>query len=157
VAEPKNPSKSRLRDWPTFRVAQGKWRKAALEGRPPPRISELIMAHVPGTPAQKLMWLHEQKVAGALDWDDPDEVAEAEALLAMLGRLSGSKAGKEKRHLDELLDEGLKETFPASDPVSVGHFTATEAPSRPVDTGVVDSTPVARKRGRTHTKVRRYG
>jgi hypothetical protein len=25
----------------------------------------------------------------------------------------------ERRHLDELLDEGLKETFPASDPVAV--------------------------------------
>lgn len=58
-----------------------------------------------------------------LDGDDPDEIAEAEALLRMLARLSDSKAQK---HLDELLDEGLKGTFPASDPVSVGRFTGTE-------------------------------
>jgi hypothetical protein len=32
--------------------------------------------------------------------------------------MSGSKGRKEKRHLDELLDEDLKGTFPASDPVS---------------------------------------
>jgi hypothetical protein len=54
----------------------------------------------------------------------------AEALLAMLIRLAGSK---ERRHLDELLDEGLMETFPASDPVSVGDFTSTEPPRRPID------------------------
>lgn len=27
--------------------------------------------------------------------------------------------GEEKRHLDEKLDEALKETFPASDPIAV--------------------------------------
>ena len=115
------------------------------------------MAQVPGTPMQKLTWLRQQKADGGLDGDDPDEVVEAEALLTMLERLSGPKAGKEKRHLDELLDEGLRETFPASDPVSVGHFTATEAPSRPLDTGATDSAPATKKRGRTHTRVRRYG
>src|SRR5262249_2768447 len=53
----------------------------------------------------------------------------------------GSKEKRHKRrHLDELLDEGLKQTFPASDPVSVGHFTSTEAPSHPVDRGGADST-----------------
>lgn len=26
---------------------------------------------------------------------------------------------KEKEHLDELLDEGLRETFPASDPLAI--------------------------------------
>ena len=32
---------------------------------------------------------------------------------------AGKKADAEKRRLDEALDEGLEETFPASDPVSV--------------------------------------
>jgi hypothetical protein len=96
------------------------------------------MSHLEGTPSAKLVWLQEQLAAGTLDGDDPDEIAEAEALLLMLVRLSGSKAGQKKRHLDELLDEGLEETFPASDPVAVGHFTSTEAPSRPIDRNVVD-------------------
>jgi hypothetical protein len=54
--------------------------------------------------------------------------------------MSGSKGRKEKRHLDELLDEGLKGTFPASDPVSIGQFTGSEAPRRPIDRDVVDLT-----------------
>jgi nicotinate phosphoribosyltransferase len=29
------------------------------------------------------------------------------------------QSAKEKEHLDELLDEGLKETFPASDPLAI--------------------------------------
>lgn len=37
----------------------------------------------------------------------------------------------EKR--EEALDEALAQTFPASDPFSVGQFTATEAPARPAD------------------------
>lgn len=37
------------------------------------------------------------------------------------------------RKLDESLDEALVETFPASDPVAVGHPTATERPGRPAD------------------------
>ena len=81
------------------------------------------MSHLQGTPSEKLAWLQKQKAAGKLDGDDPDEIAEAEALLRMLARLSDSKAQK---HLDELLDEGLKGTFPASDPVSVGRFTSTK-------------------------------
>jgi hypothetical protein len=149
VAEPKNSALPKLRDWSMFQPSAGKPRKAAvLDGRAPPHISELIMALVPGGPSEKLSWLHQQKAAGKLDGDDPEEVTQAEALLAMLVRMSGSKAGKEKRHLDELLDEGLKETFPASDPVSVGHFTSTEAPSRPIDRTVVDSTSEPRSRGR---------
>jgi hypothetical protein len=85
------------------------------------------MSHMQGTAAEKLTWLQREKAAGALDGDDPDEIAEAEALLRMLARLSLSKARKEgKQHIDELLDEGLRATFPASDPVSVGHFTGTE-------------------------------
>jgi hypothetical protein len=97
------------------------------------------MALVPGGPSEKLSWLRQQSATGKLDGDDPDEIAEAEALLAMLVRM-GSKGGKEMRHLDELLDEGLKGTFPASDPVSVGQFTSTEPPSRPVDRTAADVT-----------------
>jgi hypothetical protein len=109
------------------------------------------MEHVAGTPAQKLMWLQEQMATGKLDGDDPEEIAEAEALLGMLGRIAGSKGGKEKRHLDELLDEGLRDTFPASDPVSVGHFTSTEAPSRPIDRAVVDDTAPGKTKSRRTT------
>jgi hypothetical protein len=54
------------------------------------------------------------------------EIAEAEALLRMLARISESRAHKEKKHIDELLDEGLKGTFPASDPVSVGRVTGAK-------------------------------
>ena len=122
-------------------------------------MSELIMEHVAGTPAQKLMWLQEQVATGKLDGDDPEEIAEAEALLGMLGRIAGSKGGKEKRHLDELLDEGLRETFPASDPVSVGHFTGTEAPSRPIDWVAGERTIVGKTKGRPtqRSRARRYG
>ncbi len=31
------------------------------------------------------------------------------------------------------LDEALEQTFPASDPFSVGQFTGTEPPSQPLD------------------------
>lgn len=34
---------------------------------------------------------------------------------------------------DERLDEALRQTFPASDPVAVGEATSTEPPARPVD------------------------
>ena len=82
------------------------------------------MSHLRGTPADKLAWLQMQKAAGKLDGDDPDEIAQAEATLAMLVRMSEPKA--RKKHIDELLDDALEGTFPASDPVSVGHFTSTE-------------------------------
>lgn len=85
------------------------------------------MSHMQGTASEKLVWLQRERAAGNLDGDDPDEIAEAEALLRMMARLSGSKARKEtKQHIDDLLDQGLAATFPASDPVSVGHFTGTE-------------------------------
>ena len=150
MAEPKDPTQPKLRDWPMFQISAGNHGRRAMtvEGRPLPRISDLVMSHVRGMPSEKLAWLQEQKAAGKLDGDDPDEIAEAEALLAMLVRLSGSKGRKEKRHLDELLDEGLKGTFPASDPVSVGHFTGTEAPSRPIDRAVVDLTGARKRKGR---------
>jgi hypothetical protein len=150
VAEPKNPALSKMREWPMFRRPAGKreHKKPVLDGRSPPRISELILSHVPGSPAQKLAWLQEQKAAGNLDGDDADEVTEAESLLAMLIRLAGSKGSKQKRHLDELLDEGLQDTFPASDPVAVGHFTANEPPSRPIDSAVIDRTSRGKPRRR---------
>ena len=160
MADPKNPTLPKLRDWPIFRRPAGKrqHKSPVFDGRAPPHISELIMALVPGGPSEKLSWLRQQTATGKLDGDDPDEIAEAEALLAMLVRM-GSKGGKEKRHLDELLDEGLKGTFPASDPVSVGHFTSTEAPSRPIDRDVVDLSGIRKTKGRAahRPRVRRYG
>jgi hypothetical protein len=38
-----------------------------------------------------------------------------------------------RRKLDAELDKALAQTFPASDPVAVGHATSTEPPARPVD------------------------
>lgn len=32
---------------------------------------------------------------------------------------SNKQSDAEKKHLDELLDEGLEETFPASDPLAI--------------------------------------
>jgi hypothetical protein len=141
-----------MRDWPMFQVRAGKARHQH-DGRPLPRIADLVMTHIEGSPSQKLAWLHAQKGAGKLVSDDPEEIAQAEALLAMLARLAGSKA---KEHLEELLDEGLKATFPASDPVSVGHFTSTEPPSQPVDRAAVRVTSTAPTRGR-RAQARRYG
>ena len=128
MGDPKDPAQAKLRDWPMFQAGAGKGRKrkaAVLDGRPHPRISELLVSHLAGTAEEKLAWLAEQKAAGKLDGDDPAEIAEAEALLAMLARLAAAKA--RKQHIDDLLDEGLKASFPASDPVSVGHFTGAEA------------------------------
>jgi hypothetical protein len=55
--EPKNPALPKMREWPMFRRPAGKrqHKKPALDGRVPPRISELVMSHVPGSPAQKLV------------------------------------------------------------------------------------------------------
>src|SRR5215470_1966208 len=128
VAEPKNPGQAKLRDWPMFRRLPGgrrQSRAASRDGRPLPRIAELLVSQLPGSAADKLAWLAAQKSAGKLDGDNPDEIAEAEALLAMLVRIAESKS--RKQHLDALLDAGLTATFPASDPVSVGHFTGAEA------------------------------
>lgn len=42
--------------------------------------------------------------------------------------------GEDDRRKQEAgLDDALEQTFPASDPFSVGQFTATEPPSQPVD------------------------
>jgi len=101
----RNPALPKLRDWPMFRPPAGnrQHKSRVLDGQAPPHISELIMALVPGGASEKLSWLRQQRAAGKLEGDDPAEVAEAEALLAMLVRMAGSKGGKEKRHLDDLL------------------------------------------------------
>ena len=119
-----------------------------VESRRQWRTVEVWPDHVAGPPAGKLAWLQQQKAAGKLDGDDADEVAEAESLLAMLIRLDGSKGSKQKRHLDELLDEGLQDMFPASDPVAVGHFTANEPPSRPIDSGMIEKSTSGKPRRR---------
>ena len=152
MAEPKNPALQKMREWPMFRLSRAKRphraKSALLDGKRPPGIADLVMAHVPGSPLEKLAWLRQQSAEGKLDGDDPDEIAQAEALLTMLARLAGGKGGRQKRHLDDLLDEGLKQTFPASDPVSVGQFTSTEAPRHPVDRAVADLTAVNKRKRR---------
>jgi hypothetical protein len=139
-----------MRDWPMFRAVGGKQGKVAemRDELEPRRISELIMQYVPGSPAEKLAWLEEQCAEGKMDADDPEEIAQAEALLMMLGRLSGSKADRRKRHLDDLLDAGLEASFPASDPVTVGHSTGTEPPSQPTDRAVADFEHLPKKKTR---------
>ena len=49
--------------------------------------------------------------------------------------------GGRRRKLEAELDKALAQTFPASDPYSVGHFTSTEPPSRPVDRQAPELTP----------------
>jgi hypothetical protein len=44
-----------------------------------------------------------------------------------------SRVKSDRSNIDAALDEALARTFPASDPFSVGRFTATEPPLRPVD------------------------
>jgi len=113
VAEPKNPSLPKLRDWPMFRAPRKKRphraKSSSLDGKPLPRIADLLMERLAGTPAEKLAWLRDQAAAGKLDGDDPDEVAQAEALLLMLIRLSATRDGREKRPLAPLA-QGLQPT-----------------------------------------------
>ena len=156
MAEPKNPAQPRMREWPMFSRTKRMHRPLKSDGRPWPTIAELVMEHVPGTPSEKLAWLRQQSAQGKLDGDDAEEIAQAEALLVMLARYSGPKSDRQTRHLEELLDEGLRETFPASDPVAVGDFTSTEAPRRPVDTpAVVPIAETGTKRKRAPTRVHR--
>jgi hypothetical protein len=144
-----------MREWPMFRSPRAKRahraKSSSLDGRPLPRIADLVMERLAGTPAEKLAWLRAQIAAGKLDGDDPDEVVQAEVLLSMLVRLSAARSGHE-RHLDELLDEGLRGTFPASDPVTVGRFTSTEPPSRPVDKVAPDATSAPKSRRGPHNR-----
>jgi hypothetical protein len=53
----------------------------------------------------------------------------------MTGRTRSEQAARRKRdaELDADLDQALAQTFPASDPFSVGHFTGTEPPTRSID------------------------
>jgi hypothetical protein len=48
-------------------------------------------------------------------------------------RLTARKQDKSRKLRDAELDRALAETFPASDPFSVGQITSTEPPARPVD------------------------
>jgi hypothetical protein len=54
VAESKNPALQKMREWPMFRPA-GKLRNSAHDGRAPPKVADLIMEGLPGTPTQKLV------------------------------------------------------------------------------------------------------
>jgi hypothetical protein len=51
----------------------------------------------------------------------------------MTGRTRSQERARRNRKLDADLDRALVQTFPASDPFSVGQFTSTEPPSRPID------------------------
>jgi hypothetical protein len=51
----------------------------------------------------------------------------------MAGRIRTEERARRSRKLDADLDKALAQTFPASDPFSVGRFTSTEPPSRSVD------------------------
>jgi hypothetical protein len=64
---------------------------------------------------------------------------------------TASRAKGARRDLDAILDAALEQTFPASDPFSVGRYTATEPPLRPVDRRAprLDSSAVVRKRRKT--------
>jgi hypothetical protein len=95
MAEPKNPGQQKFRDWGMFQMSAGKGKhrkRIVWDGRPYPRISDLLMSHVQGSASEKLAWLQKEKAAGKLDGDDPDEVAEAETLLTMLARISERKS-----------------------------------------------------------------
>ena len=49
----------------------------------------------------------------------------------MTGRIRSAE--RARRKLEAELDKALAQTFPASDPFSVGQFTGTEPPSRSID------------------------
>jgi hypothetical protein len=57
---------------------------------------------LPGSPARKLAWLLEQIALGKLDADDSEEVAQAEALLLMLGRVSASRDSSKKNGISTI-------------------------------------------------------
>lgn len=61
-----------------------------------------------------------------------------------------------QRKLDAELDEALVETFPASDPIAVGHPTATEPASRPIDreAPIIDRDEFAAARKRRGSRAR---
>jgi len=49
----------------------------------------------------------------------PANAAKARAAKARAAKDGAAKAGSDRQHADELLDEALAETFPASDPVEM--------------------------------------
>jgi hypothetical protein len=53
--------------------------------------------------------------------------------------------GGKRRKLEAELDRALAQTFPASDPYSVGQSTSTEPPSRPVDRQAPELPPESAK------------
>jgi hypothetical protein len=72
----------------------------------------------------------------------------------MAGR-PGTDGGR-RRKLEAALDIALAQTFPASDPFSVGQFTSTEPPARPVDRQAPEVTPgLAHGSAKTPTRRRR--
>jgi hypothetical protein len=64
----------------------------------------------------------------------------------MTGRTRVEKGTRRK--LEAELDKALAETFPASDPFSVGQFTSTEPPSRSIDHKPPEPVVEPRKRRR---------
>jgi hypothetical protein len=61
------------------------------------------------------------------------------------GDIAEATSSDWKEHIDALLDEGLEETFPCSDPVAAGSFTGTEpSPHRRGGKASTDSTRVHR-------------
>jgi hypothetical protein len=58
---------------------------------------------------------------------------------------TGKAEAGDRRKLEAELDKALAQTFPASDPFSIGRFTGTEPPSRPVDRQAPAVGPEARK------------
>jgi hypothetical protein len=48
-------------------------------------------------------------------------------------KITARKRDASRKLRDAELDRALAETFPASDPFSVGQITSTEPPARPVD------------------------
>ena len=66
----------------------------------------------------------EQALGVLAEYPGARALAGGQTLLAMLARLARSKG--HKQHLSDLLDDGLKASFPASDPIAVGRFTGAE-------------------------------
>ena len=64
------------------------------------------------------------------------------------GRRAQARTKSRQPEIDHELDEALEHTFPASDPVSVGHPTGTEPPLRPTDrkAPLIDAADVAEAR-----------
>jgi hypothetical protein len=66
----------------------------------------------------------------------------------MPSRVRTEERARRSRKLDADLDKALAQTFPASDPFSVGRFTSTEPPSRSVDHQAPEPVVAPRRRRR---------